>query len=69
VDEAKAVFDDPKSIVLDGRRLFIDYASPSYRESEFKLQKFVGEMTQLHCTRTQGDFLGVYLAVKEILMT
>ena len=28
VDEAKAVFDTPDNIVLDGRSLFIDYVSP-----------------------------------------
>jgi len=28
VDEAKAVFDSPNDIVLDGRSLYIDYASP-----------------------------------------
>ena len=34
VDEAKAVFDTPDNIVLDGRSLFIDYVSPRSKKVE-----------------------------------
>ena len=39
VDEAKAVFESPENIILDGRRLFIDYASPHQRKGEIISQR------------------------------
>jgi len=35
VDEAKAVFDNPEDIVLDGRALYLDYTI--YRQSNGKV--------------------------------
>ena len=55
VDEAKAVFDKPENIILDGRVIYIDYASRAIDEKPSESLKRLSCFTlNLH---TSGDLV------------
>ena len=59
VDEARAVFDKPENIVLDGRVLFIDYASRPIDEKpgEHHFKLFLYSLHKFHYSPKQLTLL------------